>query len=229
MRFIRFPHYRKFILLSSPCNFVQQSSSPASNRFSSPWPASNSSASAWLVQSYFCLSRCPCRTFQSFFCLKFLWQDVRGRERWGGRKGQPVSPTTGRARFVLAVLQPAGLDGGALSRGEQIPLLTLAVLICMWAFITCVGTEQRCLQMKNIPPPPTTVFIWRDFAVRLFSCSGSCLAAHRRVFTQKHSTLRVTVQWLLGFATSPRWCLCQRIYCTNTVFFFQKQISSSNT
>lgn len=48
------------------------------------------------------------------------------------------------------MLSPAGLDGGALSRGEQAPLLTLAVLIYMWAFITCAGTDERRLEMKNV-------------------------------------------------------------------------------
>lgn len=49
-----------------------------------------------------------------------------------------------------ALEEELALEGGALSRGEQISLLTLAVLIYMWAFITCVGTEQRRLQMKNL-------------------------------------------------------------------------------
>lgn len=169
MRFIRFPHNRKFILLSSRCNFGQQNSSPASHRFFSPWPASYSSASARLAQSYFCLSRCPCGTFQFFFSLKFLWQDVRGRERerWGGRKGQPISPTTHgfgeRARFARAVLQPAGWDGGALSRGEQIPLLTPAVLIYMRAFITCAG--------RATPPADEKHYFPHCIHLERFSCA----------------------------------------------------------
>lgn len=102
--------------------------------------------------NYFYLRWCPCRTFQIFFF--FYVSMAEPKREMAARKGQPIPMTTHRcgerAQLALALWSPAGLDGGALIRGEQIPLLTLAVLIYMWAFITCVGTDEHGLEMKNI-------------------------------------------------------------------------------
>lgn len=104
-------------------------------------------------------------------------------------KGQPVPLTTHgsgeRARFVLAVLSPAGLDGGVLSRGEQIPLLTLAVLIYMWAFITCVGADERRLEMKNVFC--VCVFFTPYSSGEVLLCSHSPVAHHASLHIQAGS------------------------------------------
>lgn len=95
-----------------------------------------------------------------------------------------------RAQFALAVLSPAGWDGGALSRGEQAPLLTLAVLIYMWAFITCVGTDERRLEMNN-------VFFTLDSSGEILLRRNVPVVRHASLHIQTSSRMNIRLYLLL--------------------------------
>lgn len=194
MRFIRFPHNRKFILLSSRCNFGQQNSSPASHRFFSPWPASYSSASARLAQSYFCLSRCPCGTFQFFFSLKFLWQDVRGRERERemGRQERSAHLTDN-----TRVWRKSSLCSGCVTTSW----VRWRCIKPRWTDSSPHASRAHLhAGIHHLRRQSNTACRWKTLFPTLYSsgeiqlCSyspvaGSCAAAHICVFMQKHSTL----------------------------------------